>query len=152
MITIKKSPTADTRTCDFSNVDKRQLLDSSIQHIADVRKGLDLIAGMLMEAGARHDYTKLTMIDAFHRDFVTGFKETSWWEEHKKKERHHIAENKHIPEDINLIDVIECIVDGVMAGLARAGQYRHEPIDPDVLALAVRNTADLIIKNTRVDG
>lgn len=151
MIHIRKSPTADTRTSDYSNVTKQQLLDSSLQHISDVRRGLELMAGMLIEAGARHDYTKLTMIDAFHRDFVTGFKEVSWWEEHRKKERHHIVGNEHIPEDINLIDVIECIVDGVMAGLARAGHYRYEPIDPDILALAVKNTADIIIKNTRVD-
>ena len=29
MIQIQKSPTADTRTCDFTSVSKQQLLDSS---------------------------------------------------------------------------------------------------------------------------
>ena len=33
MIQIKKSKNADTRTCDVSKVDKKELLDNSIQHI-----------------------------------------------------------------------------------------------------------------------
>lgn len=40
-IRIKTSGTADTRTCDFKNVSKKTLLDSSVQHIADVRRGID---------------------------------------------------------------------------------------------------------------
>lgn len=34
-IKIKKSPTADTRTCDVTTVDKQTLLNSSRQHITD---------------------------------------------------------------------------------------------------------------------
>ena len=35
-ITIHKSATADTRTCDFANTSKETLLASSEQHIQDV--------------------------------------------------------------------------------------------------------------------
>lgn len=41
MIVIRPSPTADTRTCDWSKVTKEQLLESSIQHIGDIHAGLD---------------------------------------------------------------------------------------------------------------
>lgn len=34
MITIHKSPTADTRTCDFANVSEETLYKSSLEHIA----------------------------------------------------------------------------------------------------------------------
>ena len=40
MIKIQKSSTADTRTCDVSKVTKDQLLESSLQHIEDVKKGM----------------------------------------------------------------------------------------------------------------
>ena len=40
MIEIKQSKTADSRTCDWSKVTKEQLLESSIQHIGDIQKGL----------------------------------------------------------------------------------------------------------------
>ena len=38
-ITIKPSPTADTRTCDWSKVTREQLYVSSVAHLADVRAG-----------------------------------------------------------------------------------------------------------------
>ena len=40
MIEIEKSPTADTRTCDVSKVEKSELLRASQQHIADVGFGI----------------------------------------------------------------------------------------------------------------
>jgi len=40
MIRIKKSSTADTRTCDYAKVDEQTLLDSTLQHRKDVTKGL----------------------------------------------------------------------------------------------------------------
>lgn len=49
-ITIRKSPTADTRTCDFANVSERTLLNSSVQHIADVRRGLAFFGALLADA------------------------------------------------------------------------------------------------------
>jgi len=50
MINIKKSETADTRTCDWSKVTKEQLLRASRQHIDDVHRGLRLLAGKLLAA------------------------------------------------------------------------------------------------------
>ena len=111
MIEIKKSPTADTRTCDVSTVDKATLLASSRQHIADVGKAMAFWASYLMEAAVAHDYDKLTEIDWFLSDFKTKFAETGWWDNHRKIHRHHLGQADGIPADVNLLDLLEYIAD-----------------------------------------
>lgn len=152
MIRIKKSQTADTRTCDWSKVTKDELLSATNQHIEDVRKGLNLLARLLNQVGVDHDRTKVSHIDQFHADFKTGFKNTEWWEMHQKEERHHFNTLEFIQDDVNLIDVLEQIVDGVMAGMARSGQYRCEPLSNDLLQKAYANTAKLLLANVVVKG
>ena len=144
MIEIEKSQTADTRTCDFANVSKETLLASSRQHIGDVGRGLAFFAGLLVEAAARHDYDKLTDIDGFHADFVTGFEQTGWWDRHRKLNRHHLLQADGVPEDVNLIDVLDMIADCVMAGMARSGSVYPLDIDADVLRRAFDNTVELL--------
>lgn len=121
MITIGKSPTADTRTCDYANVSKEILLASSRQHINDVSTALYFFAGLLYHAASVHDHDKISAIDQFHADFITGFKEHSWWDNHRKVNRHHLLEADGVPPDVNLIDVLDLIADCVMAGMARSG-------------------------------
>jgi len=149
-IKIKKSACADTRTCDFSKVTKEELLKNSKMHIKDVQKGLEFLISLLGQAGVKHDWTKLACIDSFHSDFKTGFEQTFWWEAHQEKERHHFNTEKYIQDDVNLIDVLEQIVDGVMAGMARGGEYRCEPIDDKLLQKAYKNTAKLLLDNLEV--
>ncbi|MCK5316315.1 MAG: hypothetical protein KAJ55_00295 [Anaerolineales bacterium] len=144
MIEVSWSKTADTRTCDFKNVSQQELLDSSVQHIADLRRGLAFFQGVLAEAATRHDEDKLTDIAGFHTDFVTGFEQTGWWERHRKLNRHHLTMEDGIPEDVNLIDVLDFIADCVMAGMARSGTVSPLDIDPSVLMEAFRNTAVLL--------
>jgi len=71
MIVIRKSETADTRSCDFSQVTKEQLLKSSEQHIDDVDKGIQFFISLLNMVSADHDSDKLWGIDSFHSDFIT---------------------------------------------------------------------------------
>jgi len=149
-IIIKKSQNADTRTCDCSKVSKNELLESSKSHIEDVRQGLNLLALMIKKAGEKHDFTKIENIDEFYEDFKTNFEQTSWWEMHQKKERHHFNTDKYVQEDVNLIDVLEQIVDGVMAGMARSGKYRKEMPSAELLLKAYENTADLLLDNLQV--
>ena len=47
MIKVKKSPTADTRTCDVTKVTKEQLRESSISHIRDVELRLEVLSNIL---------------------------------------------------------------------------------------------------------
>ena len=150
MIRIKKSPTADTRTCDFANTKKETLLASSYQHIEDVGKGLQWFRMMLQESANVHDHDKISDIDGFHRDFLTGFAQTTWWDNHRKVNRHHLLEPDGVPEDVNLIDVLDMIADCVMAGMARSGSAYPLNIDPEVLMMAFQNTVVELKANVEV--
>jgi len=149
-IKIKRESSSDTRTCDYTKVTKEELYKNSLSHISDVNLGISYLIRKLREAALLHDVTKTYDIDKFYNDFKTGFENTDWWEEHQKVERHHFNDGKYIQDDINLIDVLEQIVDGVMAGMARTGKYRHEPISNELLQRAYNNTAKLLIDNTSV--
>lgn len=151
MIKIKKSQTADSRTCDFTKVTKQTLLDSSHQHIDDVRKGFEFFRELMQTRALAHDTSKITHIDDFHRNFVTGFNETDWWEMHQSVERHHFNNPDCVPHDVNLVDIFDQIIDGVMAGMARSGQYRQEFISPELLVTAYNNTIQLLLKNVEVE-
>lgn len=98
MIEIHPSPTADSRTCDFSNVTKETLEQSSLQHIQDVRQGFEFFKKMMDAAAYAHDHDKLSGIDHFHSDFIGGFKETGWWDNHRKVNRHHLLQPDGVPE------------------------------------------------------
>jgi hypothetical protein len=151
VITIQQSKTADTRSCDYANVSKDTLLASSKQHISDVRKALDFFMAQVCAAGQRHDTDKITDIDGFHRDFITGFKQTDWWDAHRKLNRHHLLQADGVPTDVNLIDVLDMIADCVMAGMARTGSVYPLNIEPDVLMRAFQNTVELLKANVRVE-
>jgi hypothetical protein len=152
MIRITKSPTADTRTCDFANTTKETLLKSSEVHIGDVVKAMALFSGMIIEAAGKHDMDKLSGIDWFHKDFVTGFKETGWWDNHRKINRHHLGQADGIPDDVNLIDILEYIADCVMAGMARSGEIYDLTMPPELLEKAFKNTVSLLKNQVVVEG
>jgi hypothetical protein len=149
-IIIKKSPNADTRTCDWTKVSKEQLLKNSKIHISDVKKGLYFLICEMQKLARNHDFTKLTLIDDFHNDFSTGFKRQYWWKKHQQMERHHFNIKKYIKKDVNLLDVLEQIVDGVMAGMARSGKYRNEIPDSKLLLKAYKNTAKLLLEKIEI--
>lgn len=146
MIKILKSPTADTRSCDFAAVTKETLLNSSLTHIEDVVKGLSFFISKLTAAAGKHDFDKLTNIDSFYSDFQSGFKKTDWWDNHRKINRHHLAHADGIPADVNLIDVLEYIADSCMAGMARSGYVYNLDITPELLTRAFQNTVKMLEK------
>lgn len=153
-IRIKKSPTADTRTCDVSTVTKNQLLISSQKHIHDVSMGIDAIIYLLHQRMYRHDYTKIRHIDEFYKCFKSGFSDDSWWEMHKERERHHLQFPECLSESkdgINLIDILEWLVDGIMAGLARTGTYKPAELPPAMLEMALKNTANMLVDNIVIE-
>ena len=152
MITIQRSKTADTRTCDVSEVSKEQLLLSSYQHIQDVAKGMQFFANKLLEAANSHDHDKFSGIDQFHADFKTKFERTGWWDNHRKVNRHHLLAEDGVPEDVNLVDVFDMIVDCVMAGMGRSGSVYPLEIKPEVLKDAFDNTVELLKSQVVVAG
>ncbi len=151
MIHIQKSETADTRTCDFATVSKDTLLASSKQHIGDVQQALDFFMRLVNRAAVTHDTDKLTDIDGFHADFITGFTQTGWWDRHRQLNRHHLTQADGIPADVNLIDVLDFIADCVMAGMARSGSVYALVLSPELLTRAFDNTVDLLKRHVTVD-
>lgn len=152
MIVIRKSPTADTRTCDVSTVTKEVLLKSSSQHIEDVGKALAFFQQMLTHAAVTHDRDKLTEIDHFYSDFKTKFEQQGWWTNHRRINRHHLNYEDGIPEDVNLVDVFEYISDCVMAGMARSGSVYELVLPEGLLEKAFRNTVSLLISQVQVES
>ena len=149
-IRITRSPTADTRTCDWSKVTKETLIESSLSHIGDMAQALGIFQAMLTQSAVKHDYDKISAIDKFHSDFVTGFKETGWWDNHRKIHRHHLNEADGVPEDVNLIDVLDHIADCVTAGLARSGSVYTIKLPDELLQRAFQNTVRLLIESIEV--
>lgn len=151
MIYIKKSATADTRTCDAATVTKDQLLASSRQHIRDVQEAHQFWSKKIGAALLAHDIDKITDLDGFHADFVTGFAAHTWWDRHRKLNRHHLTHPDGIPEDVNLIDVLDFIADCVMAGLGRSGSVYPLHLPPELLELAFQNTVEMLKKEVVVE-
>lgn len=149
-IMVPKSPTADTRTCDWNKVTKETLLASSRSHINDVEQALKMFQSRLYQARVRHDHDKIIGIDHFHADFSTGFKQTGWWDNHRKVNRHHLTQEDGIPADVNLIDVLEFIADCVMAGMARSGSVYPLHLPDELLQRAFQNTVQLLKDNVEV--
>lgn len=143
-LTIKQSQTADTRTCDYANVDRATLLESSRQHIGDVQLALRFLGQILERQAVVHDFDKISDIDGFHADFVTGFKQTGWWDRHRALNRHHLMQADGVPADVNLIDVLDFIADCVMAGMARSGSVYDLHLSPELLEKAFQNTVELL--------
>jgi hypothetical protein len=155
MITIKSSPTADTRSSHGESVSMSQLMKSSKQHINDVQNAMEFFQGKLAKAAEKHDYTKIDSagIREFHKSFSKGlkgddFKAEPWFQRHISEERHHL--NDRVPDDVNLIDVFERIADVVMAGLGRTGKVVPDILDPQILVKAYENTINLLAKNVKI--
>ena len=147
---ITKSPSADTRTCDVSKVTSEQLLNASKSHIDDVGLIMHSLSLDIFVRGKQHDYTKISHHDDFYKDFKTGFETQGWYDMHKATERHHLQSPDGVREDVDLIDVLECVVDCVTAGLARSGGIRPLEIPAEVLLKAVENTAKKIADKIKV--
>lgn len=145
---IRKSANADSRSAKIGP-SIEDLHNDTKSHISDVSQGLDFIAEKISARGPLHDHTKIDMMKEFHAALQSGhIKETEWYQKHITQERHHLL--SHVPENVTLVDVIEHLVDCTMAGLARSGTVYDVDLPDDILQLAVRNTVEMIKKNTQV--
>lgn len=150
-IVIRKSPTADSRSCDPSKVTLEQLQDSTKQHMNDVLKGMVFFSKLITKSGMKHDLDKLSSIDEFHKSFQSNtLMNSEWLQNHYKNNRHHLVQEVGIPKDVNLVDVLEYISDCVMAGMARSGNVFDLNISPELLKKAFDNTVILLRSNVKV--
>jgi len=145
-IKIKKCPTSNTK--EFT---KDEYLTSVAMHVSDVQKGCAFIANKIIEAGINHDYTKISLADDFMDDAkLSGdeFRAGKWFQAHITKERHHFDK---WPDNLNLIDVIECLVDVTMAATARSGDIKELQMDSEILQEAFKNTFEMLKKEIVIE-
>ena len=151
MITIYKNSNGDTRTAP-KNVSFEDFQTANDMHICDVKSVLSELSKIIDERGISHDYTKKSQEKMFYKNFLstinngTDFVNDEWYQLHIRTERHHLL--SRCPDDVNLVDVIEMIVDCVCAGMARSGEVRSLEINQDILNKAVQNTVELISNST----
>jgi len=142
-INIKKSKVADINEIDTKTSD--DILEATEAHIEDVRAGIRFFISMLRQAGIRHDETKLSDFAGFKKHMYSKFKDEEWWLKHQDKERHHLYNPDYVPENVNLIDVLEQISDSIMASMARDGTYIPMLLSPELLSKAYENTVLLLL-------
>ena len=148
MIQITREPNADSRTAK-PGFNKEDLKKATEIHIDDVNKGMKFFADMIIASAKKHDNTKLSNFNDFFEALNSGkVKESDWYKTHITKERHHLVAN--VPNDVTLIDVIEHLVDCVIAGMARSGTVYDIDLPADVLKVAHQNTVELLKKNIKV--
>ena len=151
-IEIHKTNRCDTRTLKLGQVVSVEdaTLDTNL-HIDAVKLCGEFLMKLFMEQLKTHDHTKLDNIEEFTNGLNKGFDSPEfdkWYDMHVKSERHHLLKN--VPDDVNLIDVMEMLCDCVSAGMARTGKVFDVEVPEDILTKAVKNTVDLLIKNIKV--
>lgn len=146
-IEIYKNPNGDTRTAP-KNIAFEQFQEANDSHRDDVNKVISVLSLMLSENGVKHDWTKKKYEKMFYNNFLatinlgTDFVSGEWYQLHVNTERHHLL--SRCPDDVNLLDVIEMVVDCVCAGKTRSGEVRDLEISSDILEMALKNTVKLI--------
>lgn len=156
-IAIYKDPYGDNwKPSDEDDISAEDFRRANRNHQLEVMMCMDYISTMISKAGQRHDFTKDSQSGLFFRDFINwklngeDMDNGEWFPMHVKAERHHLKDN--VPDDVNLVDVIEMICDCVCAGLARSGELRPIKIDSDILQKAVQNTVELVKNKCYIIG
>lgn len=148
-IIINKNPNGDSRTAPsiptFSEFKKANKM-----HQRDVAMMMQGLSFLVTNVGNMHDWSKNNnyyLEESFYNDFLKAmngemkFEDGDWAKIHYRFERHHL--HRVVPEDVNLIDILEMIADCVCAGMARSGEVRDLSIDPDILEKAFSNTVEM---------
>lgn len=152
-IELHRNPNGDTRTAP-KDVTFEQFQEANDLHRKDVDSVMYRLSQFLNDAGEMHDWTKTAYEKDFYKDFIdtvnngSNFVEGEWYKKHVEKERHHLFSK--CPDDVDLLDVIEMIVDCVCAGKTRSGEVRPLEISDDILKRAVENTVKLVDEITIV--
>ncbi len=156
-IIVKKTPHLDTEFTD-DEITKELLIKETEDHIGAINNAASFMSDFIKKTCEKHDNTKFKEFDMFFDDCLTvhnnpdiDFKSLKWHKLHCQSERHHLK--YHVPDDVNLVDVLELIMDSVVSGLARRGEIKKEyfVLDPDLLQEAVWNTALLLRDNCSVE-
>lgn len=148
VISINKSPKTVKRDGDISYQDLRR---STKMHQSDVKRVLYYIADRLKKIGDIHDWSKDTLAELYYNDYVDSKRNNKdmhkgeWYKYHFEHERHHLMNS--VPEDVNLLDVIEFIADCCCDGIAESGEPEKMEISDKLLRQAFDNTIKMITRS-----
>lgn len=143
---ITPNANGDSRTADHIPTIE-EFKAANLMHINDVNHMAVNVAAELKARIKLHDWTKTTepYQTMFYNDLCEAIKgniifgDGEWAKLHyEEKERHHLT--KHVPDDVDLFDVFEMLIDCVCAGMARSGGVYPIDIPDEVLSAAVKNT------------
>ena len=156
-VTMKKNTLGDTRTAE--RMPTRAEFDvANLSHIRDVDALVASFVQETIERVNRHEWTKVDEPYAtmFYEDMKANiedekapFEELEWFGLHINSERHHL--NRRVPDDVDLIDVIEMLADCVSAGMTRSGHVYEIKIPNNILQKAVSNTVKKMIGAVEID-
>ena len=156
-VLIKRNTNGDTRVADHVPT-IQEFSESNEQHVKDVNAVGSLFCTELRNRLKRHDWTKLeepykSMFYQAMIDTINGkieFMDSTWANAHYTElERHHLM--KHVPDDVNLFDIVEMVCDCVAAGIARSGSVYPIELDKDILNDAIKNTVELLVDKIVVE-
>lgn len=141
----------ETNNMDSVSVNSIDELEHDVrEHKKHVKEVMFELSYQLRRIGVSHDWTKISYLDDFYNDVnlrhdEIDFKKRSWYNIHTRGERHHL--NTHTPDDVNLLDVFEFMVDCVCAGKSRSGNVDYSFLEfdnPELLEIAYWNTVKLL--------
>lgn len=138
MIKVEKN------SASIENLTKEQLLIETYRHIQEVQNGVTFLTEVLSSAANYHDEDKISDIDNFYDNLKSKFQKRNWLDNHYKISRHHIVTPNGVDEDVNLLDVLEHIVDCLVAGCARSDKPYLPKLSDEILQKAFNNTVQLI--------
>lgn len=154
-IFITKNTNGDTRVADHVP-SFEEFHQANIEHRNSVKDMMLSFSDEVIVRAFAHDHTKTDdgMEDIFYHDLcetIYGnmkFTDGEWAKIHYDTERHHLHER--VPEDVNLLDVIEMIADCVCAGYARSGNVRSMELNKEILEKAFDNTVQMFSDSVEI--
>ena len=149
---MRKIKIKKTNNPDYGYTNPEELYSETTQHQQDVCRVMYELAKIIMKRGEIHDWTKKKYFQDFANDTLErldtpDFKSREWYKTHTTLERHHI--NANVPDDVNLIDILECICDCICAGKSRSGEVNPSflVLKEGILEKAYWNTVNKISNN-----
>lgn len=145
MVKIKRTTNGDSRVAEkvptFNEFEV-----ANAEHMSHVYSLMRELSERMERQGKDHDWSKVIepYKSMFYRDLCNSiegnmdFIDGKWVNFHYQVERHHLLRN--VPDDVDLIDVMEMVCDYVAAGLARSGEVELFEIDESILSKALHNT------------
>ena len=153
-VVIKKTNKCDTRTLPKGSVvSEKDAKEDTLKHRQAVIDIGNFVCDKVKEQFKEHDWSKLgSNLKEFTNGLNKGFDSEEfdkWYQMHVAAERHHLK--KFVPDDVNIVDLLEMLCDCVAAGMARTGSVYPMELPNELLQKVVENTVEWLKANIKVE-